>query len=217
MLGSSGSAHSYIDSLMIHSGSDQPKVDPGHLYCRQQYAVEIIQLIEVPAPSRRFASPAIDSSSVASSSSSSYYSSESESEYLSDDDDEAESVGPSYCSSDTPEQMDSDEEGVSIPDETYDVRVTRVHAWRESFTKDVGLIPSGTFLPPIFCCLLTNRHNLDILPIQHTKRKTVDLDEDDVSSAVLTHGAHTDFSRVARDVIRPNDHSRIITHTVLLH
>jgi len=149
MLGSSGSTHSYIGSLMIdpHT-SDQPKVDLGHLYCRQQHAVEIIQLIEVPAPSRRFTSSPIDSRS-----SSSCYSSEPESEYTSDD--EAEPVGPSYCSSDTPEQMDSEEEEISNSDKTYDIRVTRVHAWRANFAKDMGLAP-------------------DILPMSSTKRKAPD-------------------------------------------
>jgi len=151
MLGSSGSTCSYIGSLMIdpHT-SDQPKVDLGHLYCRQQHAVEIIQLIEVPAPSRRFPSSPIDSSS-----SSSCYSSESESESEYPPDEEAESIGSSYCSSDTPEQMDSEEEEISNPDETSDIRVTRVHTWRANFAKDMGLTP-------------------DTLPMNPPKRKAPD-------------------------------------------
>jgi hypothetical protein len=148
MLGSSGSAHSYFDSLMIDPNTgDQHKIDLGHLYCRQPYAVEIIQLVEVPAPARRFASSPIDSSSIASSSSS-CYSSESESEYSSDDD-EVESAGSSYCSSDSSEQINSEEEEVvSKPDETYDTRATRVHAWRASFAKDTGIASSGIYSFP---------------------------------------------------------------------
>ncbi|KIM88237.1 hypothetical protein PILCRDRAFT_85490 [Piloderma croceum F 1598] len=198
MLGSSGSAHSYFDSLMIvpNTGDQHKPIDLAHLYCRQPYAVEIIQLVEVPAPARRFP---IVSSSIASSSSS-CYSSESESEYSSDDDDNAESAGSSYCSSDSSEQMNSEEEEeVSKPDETYDTRVTRVHAWRATFAKDMGI---------------------DILPIQHTKRKIaddIDIDEDDGShsskrsrphhvrstSALTTHTcAACDASFSTRQILR---------------
>jgi len=163
--------------------------------------LEIIQLVEVPAPARRFASSPIDSSSIASSSSS-CYSSESESEYSSDDD-EAESAGSSYCSSDSSEQINSEEEEeVSKPDETYDTRATRVHAWRASFAKDTGIASS------------------DILPIQHTKRKIADnieIDEDDGShsskrsrpyharstSALTTHTcAACDASFSTRQILR---------------
>jgi hypothetical protein len=44
--------------------------------------------------------------------------------------------------------MDSEEEEISNSDKTYDIRVTRVHAWRANFAKDMGLAPSGTFLYP---------------------------------------------------------------------
>ena len=153
MLDSSGFAHSYIGSLMIDQRpGDQSKADLGHLYCRQQYAVEIIQLVEVPPPSRRFASSSVDPSSGASSSSS-WYSSESESDHTSDDEG-TEFVGRSYCSSDTPEEMDSEDDVISHPDETYDTRVTRVHAWRDNFVKDMGSIPSGTAISPYVSVLL---------------------------------------------------------------
>jgi len=170
MLGSSGSTHSYFDSLMI---ADQHKFDLGHLYCRQPpYAVEIIQLVEVPAPARRFAS----SSASSSSSSSSSYSSESESGYY----DDAESAGSSYCSSDSSEHITSeDEEEVLIPDETHDTRVTRVHAWRASFAKDMGID----------------------LPIQqHTKRKiadNIDIDDDDRSHSSKRSRPHSSSSTSA--------------------
>jgi hypothetical protein len=130
-------ASAYISSLMHIDPHSEPKV-LDHLYCRQPNAVEIIQLVEVPAPSQRFPSSPIDWSS----SSSSYYSSESESQY-----DDPQSVGTSYCSSDTPEEIDLEEEEISKPDETYDTRATRIHAWREKFAKDMGLTISGMFVP----------------------------------------------------------------------
>lgn len=149
MFGPSDAAHPYISSpdlIMINARNDhQAKVDPGHLYLPRQHAVEIIQLIEVAPPSRRQLSPPTDSSSMASSSSS-CYSSETESDYLSDE----EPSCSSYCSSDTPEQLASlrcDGEEVSEPDETYDIRATRVHAWREKSAKDMGILISDT--PPM--------------------------------------------------------------------
>jgi hypothetical protein len=141
--------NSYFDSLMIR---DQHKFDLANLYCRQPYAVEIIQLVEVPPPARRFP---IDSSSIASSSSS-CYSSECESEYSS----EAESAGSSYCSSDSSEQMNSEEEEVSKPDETYGTRVTRVHAWRASFAKDMGI--GSYFLPSYASVPFIDRYDFQI-------------------------------------------------------
>lgn len=147
MLGPSDATRPYISSpdlIMINAPNDnQAKVDPGHLYLPRQHAVEIIQLIEVAPPSRRRLSPSTDSSSVASSSSS-CYSSETESEYLSDE----EPSCSSYCSSDTPEQLVSlrcDGEEIFKPDETHDIRATRVHAWREKSAKDMGVSISGTY------------------------------------------------------------------------
>lgn len=148
MLGPSDAARPYINSpdlIMINaSNHHQAKVDPGHLYLPQQHVVEIIQLIEVAPPSRRQLSLPTDSSSAASSFSS-YYSSETESDYLSDE----EPSCSSYCSSDTPEQLASlrcDREEKSEPDETYDVRATRVHAWREKSAKDMGILIFGMYV-----------------------------------------------------------------------
>jgi hypothetical protein len=171
MLGPADAARPYISSpnlIMINAPSGhQAKVDPSHLYLSRQSAVEIIQLIEVAPPSRRQPSPSVDSSSVASSSSS-CYSSLTEGEYPSDD----ESVCSSYCSSDTPEQLVSlrcDGEEVSKPDESYDTRVTRVHAWREKSAKDMGFLLSDT------------------LPMSPAKRKALDdacvIDSDSVSQS----------------------------------
>jgi len=119
-----------------HSG-DQPKV-AHHVYCRQQHAVEIIQLIEVPAPSQRFAPSRIGSSS-----SSSSYSCSTASEYSSHND-----VVSSYCSSDTPEETTFEEDEPSTPDATYDTRVTRIHAWRDKFARDMGFTLPGMFFHP---------------------------------------------------------------------
>lgn len=141
---------------MIHP-DDNTKLDllDRHLYCRQQHAVEIIQLTEVPPPTPRFTSAHVDSSSTSSS-----YSCDSESDYPSDeddDDDDSESdYGTSYCSSDTPEEMDDEEDVASTHDETYDTRVTRIHAWREKYAKDMGLTPPES------------------LPVDSTKRKAPD-------------------------------------------
>lgn len=138
------STRPYLNSLMItpHASNDQTKVDPDQLYFRPQRTVEIIQLIEVSPPTPRCLSP-IDSSSIASSSSSEY-SSESEYDYPSDNEDET--ICSSYCSSDALAQMDSlrcDDEEASKPDETYDIRIIRVHAWRDTFAKAMNPLPYG--------------------------------------------------------------------------
>jgi hypothetical protein len=138
MFGSSGSTRSSYIMFDPHSG-DQPKV-AHHVYCRQQHAVEIIQLIEVPAPSQRFAPSRIGSSS-----SSSSYSCSTASEYSSHND-----VVSSYCSSDTPEETTFEEDEPSTPDTTYDTRVTRIHAWRDKFARDMGFTLPGMFFHPFF-------------------------------------------------------------------
>lgn len=173
---------SYLRSLMIDD--DKPKVDLAHLYCHKQYAVEIIQLIEVPPPSRRFPSSPIDPSSIASSSSCCSYS-DSESDYTSDYDDDAESVGPSYCSSDNPGGINDEQEEISTPDETYDTRVIRVHAWRESFAKAMSLIPSSAsclpqykIIPPLRPILTVS----DTPPTKPAKRKADDENDNDDES-----------------------------------
>ncbi|KAI0825721.1 hypothetical protein BC629DRAFT_1449668 [Irpex lacteus] len=93
----------------------------GPLYYRQH---EVIQLIEVPAPMQQQHLSDITSSSVASSS----YSSSSSS-------DESESCS-SYCSSDEEASQDSSH---GCYDDTYHTRQKRVLAWRDAFSKAMGV------------------------------------------------------------------------------
>lgn len=140
---------SALDTIMLdaHSTDDQTKVDLDSLCLYPHGAVQIIQLIEVSPPTpRKISSPY--AASLATSSQSSEYSSESEySEYSTNDDDEDADVCSSYCSSaEAQEQMDSlrcDDEGVPRLDETYDIRATRVHAWRTKFADDMT---PGTYI-----------------------------------------------------------------------
>ena len=117
---------------------DQAKVDLGSLYIYpQQGTVQIIQLIEVSPPTPNKLSSSPYPASFVTSSQSSEYSSESEySEHSSDAD-----VCSSFCSSEDPqEHLDSlrcDDEGAPRPDETYDIRATRVHSWRKQFADDM--------------------------------------------------------------------------------
>jgi hypothetical protein len=175
MLGPSDATRPYINSpdlIMINAPNDhQAKVDPGHLYLPRQHAVEIIQLIEVAPPSRRQLSLSTDSSSVASSSSS-CYSSETESEYLSDE----EPSCSSYCSSDTPEQLVSlrcDGEEIFKPDETHDIRATRVHAWREKSAKDMGIsISAAQPMSPAKRKALEESHEIDNDTISQSSKRS---------------------------------------------
>ena len=96
---------------------------PSHLYLHQQRTVEVIQLIEVPPPPPRSHpyTSTIASSSFASSSSDS----------SDDDSEEDESVCSSYCSS----EEDLDAARAPAYDDTYKIRLNRVLAWRDGFTK----------------------------------------------------------------------------------
>lgn len=160
---------SALDTIMLDA-HDQTKVNLDSLYLYPQGAVQIIQLIEVSPPTPNKFYPA----SLVTSSQSSEYSSESEySEHSSDAD-----VCSSYCSSEeAQEQIDSlrcDDEGAPRPDETYDIRATRVHAWRKKFADDMTYgtyIYLGT-LPPA----LIDSLRIEALPV---KRKSIDLTEVD--------------------------------------
>lgn len=130
-----------MSSIILHPHVlDHPKLNPGHLFLRQQRTVEIIQLVEGPPPPPRRITSVINSS-CAGSSSSSYYSSEYDS---SPSEEEAESVCSSYCSSDDfVEQPESEEQEASRPDETYTIRMKRIMAWRENFSTDMSTLCSG--------------------------------------------------------------------------
>ncbi|KAI0085785.1 hypothetical protein BDY19DRAFT_964300 [Irpex rosettiformis] len=105
----------------------------GPLYYRQH---EVIQLIEVPAPIQQQHLSDITSSSVASSS----YSDSS-----STDSDESQSCS-SYCSSDEEASEDSSH---GYYDDTYNTRQKRVLAWRDTFSKAMG-VTSTTAHPKPF-------------------------------------------------------------------
>lgn len=93
------------------------KVNPGHLYVRD--AVQIIQLVEASPPPR----PA-----------SSSYGFSSGSSYPSTSDSEDEEDCSSYCSSFvTPSSQDR--EPVAWTDDTYDIRMKRIHNWRDHSIK----------------------------------------------------------------------------------
>ena len=105
-----------------------------------KHTVEIIQLVEgPPPPPRKYTT--IFSSSV----------------YSSDDDDsdqtsssssssEEESACESYCSSDDdapPERFEAPSSHGPGFDQTYASRMKRVFAWRETFSRELGLVSSG--------------------------------------------------------------------------
>lgn len=171
---------------------DQAKVDLGSLYIYpQQGTVQIIQLIEVSPPTPNKLSSSPYPASFVTSSQSSEYSSESEySEHSSDAD-----VCSSFCSSEDPqEHLDSlrcDDEGAPRPDETYDIRATRVHSWRKQFADDMicgTYINLPTLLPVI------DPLSIEALPAKATKRKSIDLtevDDDAVSAHSFSHLFYT--------------------------
>ncbi|KAI6139668.1 hypothetical protein BKA82DRAFT_1007401 [Pisolithus tinctorius] len=97
------------------------KVPSGHLYVREPHAIQIIQLVEASPPPPHNISSVIQSTSAGSS-----YPSTSESE---------EEECSSYCSSVvTPDDSSQDREPIPWTDDTYDVRMKRVHLWRDSVT-----------------------------------------------------------------------------------
>ncbi|KAI0630770.1 hypothetical protein C8Q77DRAFT_1075353 [Trametes polyzona] len=124
--------HAYAHPPQSFLHKDAPAPHP-HLYLHQQRTVEVIELIEVPAPPPRSHISSFASSSFASSS---YDSSE--------DSEEDESVCSSYCSSE--EDMDVDQ--APAYDDTYKTRYNRVLAWREGFAKAVGDEDETPLAPP---------------------------------------------------------------------
>ncbi|KAI0369760.1 hypothetical protein BV20DRAFT_1113474 [Pilatotrama ljubarskyi] len=113
--------HPYAHPDSSFMNKDAPT---GHLYLHQQRTVEVIQLIEVPAPPPR-------SHPYTSIASSSFVSSSCDSS--DDDSEEDESVCSSYCSS----EEDADVNQAPVYDDTYKTRLNRVLAWREGFVKAV--------------------------------------------------------------------------------
>ncbi|KAF7983679.1 hypothetical protein HWV62_19585 [Athelia sp. TMB] len=152
------------------------KAAPTHLFVHQRHTVEIIQLTEVPAPApSRFPASPVDSSSAASSSS--YCTTETESAFPTED---AESLCSSYCSSDEPEASSPHP---SHPAESFDIRATRVLAWR---TKSASDMAHGT--PPSLCPPIPTHPSSDLDLSSPSKRKAADDrapdDDDDVVPCV---------------------------------
>lgn len=113
------------------------KVPSGHLYVREPHAIQIIQLVEGPPPSPRNISSVIQSASAESS-----YPSTSESD---------EEECSSYCSSVvTPYESCKDHEPAPWTDDTYDIRMKRVHLWRDAVTKDLPSPCSSPLKPKLY-------------------------------------------------------------------
>ncbi|KAL6306245.1 hypothetical protein BKA93DRAFT_816554 [Sparassis latifolia] len=135
----------------------------------QHRTLEIIQLIEVPAPPRVQHPSTIASSSAATSSTSYLSTSTSGIE-------DADSVASSsYCSS---AEGQSD---VFVPDDTYKIRLTRVLAWRESSAK----VPGGSQL------------TTPLAPAVPLKRK-VDGDDDGLNDDAVSHSSKRSRSSTSR-------------------
>ena len=204
---------SALDSIMFDDAHDQTKVDLDSLYIYpQQGTVQIIQLIEVSPPTPNKLSSSPYPASFVTSSQSSEYSSESEySEHSSDPD-----VCSSFCSSEDPqEHLDSlrcDDEGAPRPDETYDIRATRVHSWRKQFADDMIC---GTHINLHTLLSLIDPLCIEALPAKATKRKSIDLtevDDDAVSAHSFSHVFYTawlNYRSSTRYYYPTSDHVRI--------
>lgn len=157
------------------------------LYIRQPYSHQVIQLVECAPPPREPYQPSRISSYVASSSSESSSSSSSSAPMSSSpDEDESESIS-SYCSS------EQDAGSAPLPpsppasrdptiDDTYRVRMKRIHAWRDTLHPDDPSLLSSTynssplasaFSHPLFSCTAES----PLCPSR--KRKVADDSDDD--------------------------------------
>ncbi|TFK20241.1 hypothetical protein FA15DRAFT_682633 [Coprinopsis marcescibilis] len=124
---------------------DEHKCPTGHVFVRQPYSLQIIQLVEEPAPPPRKLSAG---SSIASDSASSYWSSDCSESAMEDEDEEEEQSCSSYCSSDlAPEQPPT--ERVQSSTDTYSLRLKRILAWREDFYAHADALLSESSLPSL--------------------------------------------------------------------
>lgn len=91
---------------------------PNHLVVCEPHAIQIIQLVEGPPPPRRPISSFQSSSDSCPS------------------DSESDEDCSSYCSSIvTPDDADPERAPIPWADDTYSLRIQRVHAWRDGFVK----------------------------------------------------------------------------------
>ncbi|KAF8327327.1 hypothetical protein F5887DRAFT_1190955 [Amanita rubescens] len=151
-----------------------------HLYYKQP--LQIIQLVECPAPPPR-PSPAYAYSSDAPSSS----------DYLESDEDSDE-ICSSYCSSDVPPDhadsaLDSHPQAspsFSPSPETYDSRMKRILAWRENFSPAISGAFSGMLL--ISPCGILNTDSYTQNPENNPLKRKFD-DEGDEDDDSMSHSS----------------------------
>ncbi|EKM82216.1 hypothetical protein AGABI1DRAFT_55411 [Agaricus bisporus var. burnettii JB137-S8] len=155
--------------LIAHKYVPQDKFDDHRVYVQQQHTVQIIQLVEAPAPPQRNLGSAIDSSYC---SSSSY----SESSSLASEEEE-EVVCESYCSSDDEEVQDTR----SCPPDTYSLRMKRILSWRENFSAHL----SATLSEPTLPSSLKRKLSLDDDTASQTSKRSRSQGPSSVSSLGL--------------------------------
>jgi len=134
------------------------KVNPGHLFV-QPHTIQIIQLVEGPPPPRRISS-VIESSSAGSSSGSSYPSTSDSEE------DDCSSYCSSYATQPDPSQ---DREPVVWTDDTYSVRMKRIHVWRDDSIKAMSSSPesrSSSLKRKL------NQNQTDDDPVSHSRKRS---------------------------------------------
>ncbi|KAH7885783.1 hypothetical protein F5I97DRAFT_2060327 [Phlebopus sp. FC_14] len=172
--------------LDMFAAYDQSKVNSGHLLVRQPHTIQIIQLVEGPPPpprTRRRLSPSDMDSSSASSSESYPSTSDCESE-------EEEEECSSYCSSIvTPEdsssagaQQQQQRACVAWTDDTYNVRMKRIHDWRDGFVKATtsgACALTGSCSSPLKRKM--NQHQMDDDVASHTSKRSRSRDGQGVS------------------------------------
>ena len=108
-----------------------------HPYLCQHRTIEIIELVEVPAPTRREHISVPDTSSYASTS----YCSDDES--LEEDGDEEQDAAESYCSSEEEEEymtgaIEDSEKERAAAQATFQSRMRRIENWPDAYPKAVG-------------------------------------------------------------------------------
>lgn len=162
------------------------------LYCRQQYSVQIIQLVEGPPPPRQ----AVTDDSYTSSSSSYTSASDSEGSSICDDGDE-ESIGSSYCSSDD-YQEDASSRELSEPGHERSgspgaIRMKRILAWRANFSTNYRTTMADSALSSPLkrksdSALYSNEHTLP-----HTSKRSRSSSRSEMSTSAISCAACDSF------------------------
>ncbi|KAG7443343.1 uncharacterized protein BT62DRAFT_903409 [Guyanagaster necrorhizus] len=163
------------------------------LYCRQQYSVQIIQLVEGPPPPRQ----AVNDEIYASSSSSYASTSQSEGSSLCEDGDE-ESIGSSYCSSDDYQEQGASSREWSEPGHERSggpnsLRMKRILAWRANFSTHYRTMMADSALSAPLkrksdSALYTNEHTLP-----HTSKRSRSSSRSEMSTSAISCAACDSF------------------------